>query len=144
VPEDVNTLDWATSDPRVVTNLLDGHNGTTSDRHSWLAPFVPHIPTVVTLAYDQPITLGAIRLWNYRKTRSRGVKQLQVLLDGWWNSLSPDLSSLLCVLCVFSTSTSTSTFALASTSTSASTLALTSAPPSPLPSFTAVFARALA
>ena len=29
----------AASDPRTVDNLVDGHNYTTDDLHSWVAPF---------------------------------------------------------------------------------------------------------
>lgn len=64
------------------TNLLDGCNKQSDDYHTWLTPFVPDTSVVISFAFDKPVTLGAIRFWNYAKTPTRGVRQLQVLLDG--------------------------------------------------------------
>ena len=82
IPADINVLAGVANDPRRVSNLLDGNNAAADDYHCWLAPFVPDTPAVINLAYDKPITLGALRLWNYSKTPVRGVRQLQILLDG--------------------------------------------------------------
>ena len=40
-PPDINVLPEYGSDPRVVSNLLDGVNWTCDDMHVWLAPFTP-------------------------------------------------------------------------------------------------------
>ena len=84
IPSDVNVLlnESDAPDPRVVANLLDGRNTRCDDDHVWLTPFVPGTPVTISLSYDEPVTLGALRLWNYSKSARRGVRQFQVLLDG--------------------------------------------------------------
>jgi hypothetical protein len=82
IPSDVNVLLSTPDDPRVVANLLDGSNRRSDDEHTWLTPFVPGTPVIISLSYDHPVTIGALRLWNYGKTSLRGVRQFQVLLDG--------------------------------------------------------------
>ena len=42
---------------------------TCDDAHVWLAPFTPGATHTVTVALDQPVTLGAVRVWNYNKSR---------------------------------------------------------------------------
>lgn len=69
-------------DPRTADKLLDGVNATHDDRHMWLAPFTQGEQHAVTIRFDGPTRLGAIRLWNYAKTAARGVQQLALYLDG--------------------------------------------------------------
>lgn len=33
------------------------------------------------VTYDEPLLLGAIRVWNYAKTPARGVQELEIYLD---------------------------------------------------------------
>lgn len=35
----------------------------------------------IYITYDEPLLLGAIRVWNYAKTPSRGVQEMEVYLD---------------------------------------------------------------
>ena len=50
-------------------------------QHSWLAPQETREPNSVVVSLDAPLLLGSLRLWNYAKTPSRGVQQLEVYLD---------------------------------------------------------------
>lgn len=50
-------------------------------QHSWLAPLDGAQGNELRVVLDAPVLLGALRLWNYAKTPSRGVQQLEVYLD---------------------------------------------------------------
>ena len=39
-------------------------------------------PTRVEVNLPRPVTLGAVRLWNYAKTSSRGVRSFSIEFDG--------------------------------------------------------------
>jgi len=98
-------------DPRVISNILDQHNYTTSDLHVWLAPIGFFDPSVVNVGLPDEIrrneqsplaaitvqlkvpetddadecALSTIRMWNYNKSRThsnRGVKRVLITLDG--------------------------------------------------------------
>jgi hypothetical protein len=56
---------------------------------SWLAPLpAPHhdtglrTPAVVTFAFDAPVAISLIRIFNYSKTPARGAAEVEVTLDG--------------------------------------------------------------
>ena len=51
----------------------------------WLAPFSPGGAHTVALALDAPAALGALRVWNYNKSRVgslRGARHVEAALDG--------------------------------------------------------------
>lgn len=84
-PSDINILPGYGSDPRVVSNLVDGVNWTRDDTHMWLAPFSPGERHLIFLKLPEQTTqIAMIRIWNYNKSRVhtfRGVKELIMYLD---------------------------------------------------------------
>jgi hypothetical protein len=67
------------------------------DRNMWLAPFKftrshaaanssqqnsdKREPNFVSIIFDQPQALGALRIWNYSKTSTRGTHEFELLVD---------------------------------------------------------------
>ncbi|CAH8606188.1 unnamed protein product [Heterobilharzia americana] len=85
-PSDINTLPGYGTDPRVVTNLIDGVNWTRDDTHMWLTPFTLGQRHFVEIKFPQWIKspVALIRIWNYNKSRVhsyRGVKDMIIYLD---------------------------------------------------------------
>ncbi|KAG9477132.1 hypothetical protein GDO78_002501, partial [Eleutherodactylus coqui] len=83
-PPNINILPAYGTDPRVVTNLIDGVNKTQDDMHVWLAPFTPGKIHFIYLDFTSPCKVAMIRIWNYNKSRIhsfRGVKDIEILLD---------------------------------------------------------------
>ncbi|PRW59281.1 hypothetical protein C2E21_2538 [Chlorella sorokiniana] len=84
-PSSINVLPEYGSDPRTPDKLLDGVNLTCDCAHMWLAPFTPGALHTVTVTLDAAATLGALRIWNYSKSRVgalRGARLVEVALDG--------------------------------------------------------------
>jgi len=62
-PSDINVLPEYTSDPRVVSNLIDGINRTRDDMHLWLTPFTPGAHHFVYIEFDDIQIVTMIRIW---------------------------------------------------------------------------------
>jgi hypothetical protein len=75
-------------DVRTVDKLVNGVNETYNDENMWLTPLVSDLDRLekrevnsIVLQFDKAISLGAIDIYNYTKTPSRGVREVEILLD---------------------------------------------------------------
>ena len=78
-------------DVRKIGNLVDGVNFSSDDSNIWLAPFInPKIKGDSNLGrsknrmfieFGRPISISCIRFWNYSKTPTRGVREIEIYLD---------------------------------------------------------------
>eukprot|EP00928_Gymnodinium_smaydae_P098162 TRINITY_DN906_c0_g2_i1.p1 TRINITY_DN906_c0_g2~~TRINITY_DN906_c0_g2_i1.p1 ORF type:complete len:768 (+),score=131.99 TRINITY_DN906_c0_g2_i1:100-2403(+) len=67
-------------DVRTADNLLRGAPSGSSGRH-WLAPLVGQPPNSIELVFDRPTMISCMKLWNYSRTPSRGVRDVELYVD---------------------------------------------------------------
>ncbi|KAL4471398.1 hypothetical protein ABPG74_008291 [Tetrahymena malaccensis] len=91
-PASVNILPGCQGDIRTIDKLVNCQNDTFDDRNMWLAPFInsrsdkniicPHLKiNTIYLFFEKPVIISAINFWNYSKTPSRGVREIEIFLD---------------------------------------------------------------
>ena len=81
-PPSIASLPQQSTDPRTVDKLIDGSNSTYDDRHMFLAPFTPGKSNSVRVDLGHAEVIGAVRIWNYAKTSTRGARSFEIFLDG--------------------------------------------------------------
>lgn len=90
-PPQINTLKGQEKDVRTVDKLVNSINDTFDDRNMWLVPFLSKnneyndsqlgLVNQIFLVFEEPIIISAINIWNYTKTPTRGVREMQIFID---------------------------------------------------------------
>lgn len=75
----VRDLPGMDNDIRTEENLL--HGSPASGSRTWLSPFMRQPPNVVNLVFDEPTRISCVKFWNYSRTPSRGVRDLEMYVD---------------------------------------------------------------
>ncbi|CAE7406632.1 Katnip [Symbiodinium natans] len=74
----VRDLPGMEADVRTEDTFLKGAPG---NMRMWLAPFFRQPPNYVELVFDEPTQISSMKFWNYSRTPSRGVRDVEVYVD---------------------------------------------------------------
>lgn len=93
-PYAVNSLAGMEADTRVPHNLCLQPHATFDENRMWLAPFKntktvgtgkekpdSRMPNLLMFTFEHPVGISGVRMFNYAKTPSRGVKEFEIVLD---------------------------------------------------------------
>lgn len=102
-PPGVFILPGMAKDPRVAGNLCKPNPYFDHLDDVWLTPFAKYDKAynsnILVVEFKNPVTIGMINVWNYSRTASRGVKEIEIYLDdnmiycGWLNDINERLTS---------------------------------------------------
>lgn len=91
-PLSVSVLPGLKEDKRAIKNLINGQTNNDEDQNLWLCPFINsklnncsynlnREINQIFLFFDKLTTISAINIWNYTKTFTRGVRDIEIYLD---------------------------------------------------------------
>ena len=76
------------NDKRVVKNLLNNRNLNDLEEDTWLSPFQTDMDKIekktinmIVISFPKGVRLSGINIYNYMKHPTRGVKEIEILMD---------------------------------------------------------------
>ena len=84
-PPGVFIINKMEKDKRKIQNLVDGFNNNTKYKHIWLAPLILYkieeSKNIISIEFQDPVVFSLINIYNYKKTPSRGVREIDIFCD---------------------------------------------------------------
>ncbi len=92
-PESINDLPEFVNEPRkprdtrMPRNLFSKPSEGAECGNTWLTPLAQSVPPYnqfnsLDVIFDEVVTIGGLRVWNYSKDPSRGAQQIEIRVDG--------------------------------------------------------------